>query len=92
MIESGKGGLIMFNQYPHQKSARRLFFLMGLLMLGVAIAVFVSTDWIGFLLTVVVSSIFFIPAFILSEKAFDRFVKTLDKISLLAPVIRFFNG
>ncbi|MCO7585098.1 hypothetical protein BK640_29360 [Pseudomonas protegens] len=64
----------------------------GLLMLGVAIAVLVSTDWIGFLLTVVVSSIFFIPAFILSEKAFERFVKSMDKISFLAPVIRFFSG
>lgn len=92
MIESGKGGLIMLNQYPHQKSARWLFFLMGLLMLGVAIAVFVSTDWIGFLLTIVVSSIFFIPAFILSEKAFERFVKSVGKISFLAPVIRFFGG
>ncbi|WP_409284865.1 hypothetical protein [Pseudomonas protegens] len=82
----------MFNQYPHQKSARRLFFLMGVLMLGVAIAVFVSTNWIGSLLTVVVSSIFFIPAFLLSEKAFDRFVKSVGKISFLAPVIRFFSG
>lgn len=61
-------------------------------MLGVAIAVLVSTDWIGFLLTVVVSSIFFIPAFILSEKAFERFVKSMDKISFLTPVIRFFSG
>ncbi len=61
-------------------------------MLGVAIAVLVSTDWIGFLLTVVVSSIFFIPAFILSEKAFERFVKAMGKISFLAPVIRFFSG
>ncbi|WP_339069578.1 hypothetical protein WIN67_17500 [Pseudomonas idahonensis] len=92
MIESVKGGLIMFNQYPNQKFARRLFFSGGLLMLGVAIAVLVSTDWIGFLLTVVVSSIFFIPAFILSERAFERFVKSMDKISFLAPVIRFFSG
>lgn len=61
-------------------------------MLGVAIAVLVSTDWIGFVLTVVVSSIFFIPALILGEKAFERFVKSMGKISFLAPVIRFFSG
>ncbi|POA54884.1 MULTISPECIES: hypothetical protein [unclassified Pseudomonas] len=92
MIESGEGGLIMFNQYPNQKLGRWLLFLGGLLILGVAIVALVSTDWIKFLLIAVLSSIFFIPAFIFSEKSFYRFAKTLDRFSLLTPIIRFFIG
>lgn len=92
MIGSGEDGLIMFNQYPNQKLGRRLLFLAGLLMLGVAIAALVRTNWVISLLIAVVSCTLFIPAFILNEKAFDRFVKSMDKISFLAPVIRFFSG
>ncbi|SEB78566.1 hypothetical protein SAMN05216178_2250 [Pseudomonas saponiphila] len=92
MIERGEGSPIMFNQYPNQKLGRRLFFLAGLLMLSVAIVALVRTDWVTSLLIAVASSIFFMPAFILSEKAFDRVVKSMAKISFLAPVIRFLSG
>lgn len=82
----------MFNRYPTQKMGRWLFFLLWLLMVVVALVTFFTIDWRSALLALGVSSIFFIPAFVLSEKVFDRFVKTMAKVSFLAPIVRFLSG
>ncbi|MBP4001502.1 hypothetical protein [Pseudomonas koreensis] len=82
----------MFSKYPNQKLGRRLFFSLWILMLVVAVVAIFVSDWMSAILILLVSSVFFIPALILSEEAFTRLVSALAKLSFLAPLVRFLGG
>ncbi|WP_414892493.1 hypothetical protein [Pseudomonas serboccidentalis] len=82
----------MFTQHSNQNRGRRLFFWLWILMLVIVVVRVFTADWMSAFFIFLVSSIFFIPAFVLSEAAFARLVNTLAKISFLAPLVRFLGG